>query len=158
MDDLMDTKSKYRRIQMLKALQNMINIEISGLRLEQQQADTRLKTLEKKLSEVDEVIQKTEDRVRVVLDSGNTFSIEEYQMLVAFIGQKQKLRINNKRQVNFAQKQVEKINQSMIQQGLQIRGIENLFHRRRDELRLESDKKLLSQLDEAWLLNKKEGA
>jgi flagellar biosynthesis chaperone FliJ len=158
MDDLMDTKSKYRRIEMLKALQNMINIEISGLRLEQQQADTRLKTLEEKLSEVDEVIQKTEDRVRVVLDSGNTFSIEEYQMLVAFIDQKQKLRINNERQVNFTQKRVEKINQSMIQQGLQIRGIENLLHRRRDELRLESDKKLLSQLDEAWLLNKKEGA
>jgi hypothetical protein len=148
---------KSRRIGMLKALHGLMNIEISGLRQEQQQAVARLHALEEKLMAMDEEIGAVEGRARLALDPGNNLALEEYQMLLAYLDQKQKLRINNERQKEFAQKRLEKIDGKLAQQGLKIRGVENVLERKLDEQRLEAENKQIAHLDEAWLLRNEEG-
>jgi hypothetical protein len=81
-------------------------------------------------------------------------NLDEYRMLLTFLNHKQGLRINNERQQGFSKQRLKKAADEMIQQSLKVRGIEHLLQRRRKELQLETESKLLSLLDDAWLHRK----
>ncbi|MEJ2610284.1 MAG: hypothetical protein P8179_09385 [Candidatus Thiodiazotropha sp.] len=146
-------KGKHRRIAALKALNGLIDIEITGLRQEQRQADERVQVLEEGLSLMDSEISDAEHRARSALDPGANLVIEEYQMTLAYLDQKKRLRVNKERQQGFAQERLKKIEGKLTQQCLKSRGVENLLERRLNEQRLEIENKQRSLLDEAWLLN-----
>jgi hypothetical protein len=135
-----------------------MNIEMSELLQTQHQANDRLHFLEEKLMEINDEISDAERCVRSTLDTGANLALEEYQMLLAYLDHKQRIRITNERQQGFARKRLEKIEQEMTQQELKIRGMENLLERRIRELTLTIENKQLSQLDEAWLQKRKEGS
>lgn len=144
-------KQKKRRIDAIKALNGRMNIEMDALRQTKRQADERLHVLEEKLNAIDEEISEAESCVRSVLDPGTNLALEEYRMLLAYLDHKQRIRVNSERQHGFARDRLEKIENEMAQQGLKIRGMENLLERRLRELELDEENRQLSQLDEAWL-------
>jgi hypothetical protein len=146
-------KAKKQRVKALKALNGMMNVEMTGLRDEQRQAAERLYQLEQRMAVLEREIEDAEQRVRTVLGVGSNLVLEEYQMLLTYLEQKQRLKVNHERQIGFARERFEKIGEALVQQGLKIRGVEHTLERRLDELRLERENKQLSQLDEAWLLN-----
>jgi hypothetical protein len=142
---------KKRRIGALEAMNGWMNVEMSNLRQTQRQANDRLQVLENKLTEIDSEISEAEHCVKAALDPGARLALEEYQMLLSYLDHKQRLRVNNERQHGFARDRLEKIEDEMTQQGLKIRGMENLLTRRLRELELDRENKQLSLLDEAWL-------
>ncbi|MGD8911369.1 MAG: hypothetical protein PVJ68_01325 [Candidatus Thiodiazotropha sp.] len=146
----MDNRKK-RRIEALEAMNGWMNIEMSDLRQTQRQANDRLHVLAERIKVIDGEISEAESCVRAALDPGANLILEEYQMLLTYLDHKQRIRVNNERQHGFARDRLVKIEDEMTQQGLKIRGMENLLERRQRELELDKDNKQLSLLDEAWL-------
>jgi hypothetical protein len=142
---------KKRRIGALEALNGWMNIEMSDLCQTQRQANDRLLHLEERLKEIDGEISEAECCIRSAIDPEANLALEEYQMLVAYLDQKQRIRVNNERQHGFARDRLKKIEGDMSRQGLKIRGMENLLQRRLRELELDKENEQLSLLDEAWL-------
>ncbi|MES9816762.1 MAG: hypothetical protein AB2794_04635 [Candidatus Thiodiazotropha endolucinida] len=153
----MESRNK-RRIGALEAMNGWMNVELSELRLTQRQANERLQVLEEKLLEIDSEINEAEHCLRSAVDPGAKLVLEEYQMLFAYLDHKQRLRVNNERQHGYARERLEKIENEMIQQGLKIRGMENLLERRLRELALDNENKQLTLLDEIWLQIQKDEA
>ena len=147
-----------RRIGALKALNGRMNIEMADLRQTHRQADDRLQVLEEKLTLIDGEISEAERCVRSALEPGTNLMLEEYRMLLAYLDHKQRIRFNNERQHGFARDRLEKIEDEMTQQGLKIRGMENLLERRLRELALDNENKQLLLLDETWLQNQRDEA
>jgi hypothetical protein len=147
-------KGNKRRIKALKAMNGLIDVRISGLRLQQRKEDKQLSNLKRKQSEIEAEIHSIESHVRTALDPGRMLNLDEYRMLLTFLNHKQGLRINNERQQGFSKQRLKKAADEMIQQSLKVRGIEHLLQRRRKELQLETESKLLSLLDDAWLHRK----
>ncbi len=153
----MDNRLK-RRIGAIKALNGRMNVEMADLRQTHRQADDRLQVLAEKLTLIDGEISEAERCVRSALDPGADLILEEYRMLSAYLEHKQRIRVNSARQHGFARERLEKIEDEMTQQGLKIRGMENLLERRLKELALDNENKQLSMLDEAWLQNRRDEA
>ncbi|MET0119605.1 MAG: hypothetical protein ABW124_01055 [Candidatus Thiodiazotropha sp. 6PLUC9] len=145
-------RCKKRRISALKSIDGLIDIEINGLRQKQQRTDERVRAIEKGLTQIYSEITEAECQARSSLDPGGNLVIEEYQMLQAYLDQKKRLCVNKERQHGFAQERLETIEGELTQQCLKTRGLKNLLDRRLNEQRLETEKKQLSLLDEAWLL------
>ncbi|WP_316369621.1 hypothetical protein [Candidatus Thiodiazotropha sp. CDECU1] len=145
-----------QRIGALKTLNGRMNSEMAGLRQTRRQADDRLHVIKEKLSVIDEEIGEAERCLRSALDPGSDLALDEYQMLIDYLDYQQRIRFNNERQQGFAQVRLEKIEEEMIQQGLKIRGMENLLERRARELALAKEHKQLSLLDEMWLQKQKD--
>ena len=146
---------KKRRIDALEALNGWMNIEMSELHQTQRQANDRVQNLEEKLLKIDGEISEAEGYVRSALDPEGNLALEEYQMLLAYLDYKQRIQVNNERQHGFARDRLEKVEDEMTQQGLKIRGMENLLARRLRELALDKENKQLLLLDEAWLQNQR---
>jgi hypothetical protein len=148
---------KKQRITALKAVNGLMNVEMSGLRLQQRKADEQLSDLKQKQTQIDGEIGAVECRLRAALDSGANLIIDEYRMLISYLDYKQRTRINNERQQKFARERLKRVEDEMIHQGLLIRGIENLLKRRHKELQLETENKQLSLFDDAWLERQGDG-
>lgn len=99
---------KKRRIDALETMNGWMNIEMAELCETQCQASDRLAVLEQKLMKVDDEISEAERCARSALDSGANLVLEEYQMLLAYLDHKQRIRVNNKRQHGFARERLEK--------------------------------------------------
>ena len=146
----MKNKKKHR-INTLKTVTGLMNAEMSGLRMQQRKVDEQLSALKQKQTKIDGEIGTVECRVSAVLEPGMNLNLEEYRMLLAYLDQKQGMRVNNERQQGFARERLKKVEGKMVHQGLLIRGIDNLLQRRLKELQLETENKLFSLLDDAWL-------
>lgn len=142
---------KKRRVAALKAMNSWMNIEMSELRQTQCQANDRFHLLEERLKEIDGDISEAEHSLRCASEPQANLALEEYQMLLAYLDHKQRIRVNNERQHGFARDRLEKVDGEIAQQGLKIRGMENLLERRIREQESDKEKEQLLQLDEAWL-------
>ncbi len=145
-------KSTKHRIKALQTFNGLMNVEMTGLRSEQRQANDRLDQLEARKRALESEIQTAESQIRSALDPGKRLVLEEYQMLLTYLDQKQRLKVNHERQIGFAQERCGKIEAEMVDQGLKIRGVEHVLERRFNELRLKTEIEQQTHLDEAWLL------
>jgi DNA-binding transcriptional MerR regulator len=144
-------KRKKQRISTLNAINGLMNMEITGLKMQQRKEDELLGDLKQKQAEIEREIDAAESQVRTAIDPDAQLILEEYRMLLAYLDHKQGMSVNNLRKQGFTIERIKKIEKKMVHQGLKIRGIENLLQRRHKDLQLDIENKLLSHLDDAWL-------
>ena len=149
-------KCKNRRIAALKALNGLVDIEISGLSDKRRQADERLRVINEDLAEIDSDITNAEYCAQSALDPGARLIIEEYQMLRSYLDMKKRLKVNKQRQQGFAQTRLDSVEKELVTQYQKNRGLQNLLDRKVDDQRLDTEKKQMLIHDEEWLLRKRE--
>jgi flagellar export protein FliJ len=143
--------STRRRINALNILQKLQRVELQSLSGEAQQLANRLRQLEARMNSLQGEIDGTESRVRSTLQAGSDLCLEEMRMSLDFLDNRERLKVNQQRQINFAQNRSDKLAERLTQSGLKVRGMEHLLQHRLDELQLELASRELATLDEAWL-------